>query len=530
MSFYTNYPHFITNQPSRIKDTKAQLHRVPELSVSEDVSVVWEPNPTVTDPLVAHSSSDTMLPEGLPLGKVGREKSEEMASFFTRVSFKVTDAEQPESRSATIAAARLRLRLKQYQQSLEFTTSMADWPNEGSDDDLLTWSPLHNDWLPASGSNESFPTEPEDDGSIQADHNITMLPEHHSNLDGLNYDNAGHLVWPIQNLPQADTPNHNLPPCHEAPIHLFEQGVSQSDGQFQMLPDLDPDLDTVDAKIHYGARNAGRDHSEYVRNATVQPSIPTIAPSPSPQLVQQVKAEAEVFMVRLIFETTFFPVDAVLNRMANDALSAAVARHHNAELNLWKERIEGFEELQRLKSTLTTILKDFEMVARFSVLLAYDLSLVISERGNALVARRIDTIRSLLLNDSFLDGVMDLRGSDGHFQPFVVPFAHSAIIRLVEIVLFELQYHRFILFDDSDKWKMCITNVLAAGGTLCRWLLKQYSTGLFIAAEFVAEENASYYDSLIYLIGRFDPDKRLFFEGLLMDIRDLLKPPVVPAP
>jgi hypothetical protein len=195
---------------------------------------------------------------------------------------------------------------------------------------------------------------------------------------------------------------------------------------------------------------------------------------------------------------------------------------------------------------VTTILKDFETVARFSVLLAYDLSLVISERGDALIAHRINTIRSLLLNDSFLDGIIDvsdnslsfspfnmpcqLRGSDGRIQPFHVPFAHSAIIRLVEILLFELQYHRFILFDDSDKWKTCITNVLAAGGTLCRWLLRQYSTGLFIAAEFVAEENASYYDSLIYIIGRFDPDKRLFFEGLLMDIRNLLKSPVVPAP
>lgn len=216
---------------------------------------------------------------------------------------------------------------------------MADWPNEGSDDDLLTWSPLHNDWLPASGSNESFPNEPEDDGSIQPDHNITMLPEHHSNLDGLNYDNGSHLVWPIQNLPQADTPNHYLPPCHEAPIHLFGQGVSQSDDQFQMLPDPYPDLDTVDVKIHHGARHAGRDHSEYVRNATVHPSVPMTPHSPSPsvpagtqlqpQLLQEVKEEAEVHMVRLIFETTFFPVDAVLTRMANDALSAAVARHNN---------------------------------------------------------------------------------------------------------------------------------------------------------------------------------------------------------
>lgn len=97
MSSYTNYPHAITNQPPRIEDTKAQLHRVPEFSVSEDVSVVWEPNPTATDPLVAHSSSD-VLPEGLPLGMIGRKKSEEMASFFTRVSFKGTDAEQSESR------------------------------------------------------------------------------------------------------------------------------------------------------------------------------------------------------------------------------------------------------------------------------------------------------------------------------------------------------------------------------------------------------------------------------------------------
>lgn len=117
-----------------------------------------------------------------------------------------------------------------------------------------------------------------------------------------------------------------------------------------------------------------------------------------------------------------------------------------------------------------------------------------------------------------------LHGPNGQVRLFRVPFAHPAIIRLIEVILLELQYHRFVFFDDSDRWKTRLRNVFAIGGTLCRWLMMQYSTGLFIAAELATKENADYYDGLVYTINRFDPDQQLFFDALLVDVRAFLTP------
>jgi hypothetical protein len=94
-------------------------------------------------------------------------------------------------------------------------------------------------------------------------------------------------------------------------------------------------------------------------------------------------------------------------------------------------------------------------------------------------------------------------------------------MRLVEIILLELHYQRFIFFDedDPDKWKTRLTNFFAVGGALCKWLLSQYRSGFFVATEFMTSDNADYYESLIYIITRFDARKRSFFDGLLLDTR-----------
>ncbi|KAG2740795.1 hypothetical protein P692DRAFT_20822501 [Suillus brevipes Sb2] len=316
----------------------------------------------------------------------------------------------------------------------------------------------------------------------------------------------------------ANPPSHSLPQTNDPPEptrSLDRHGVGHADlpaqntpsNQLQVPPDAK--FDHVDLKLTLGFRQADRDHLPVhtIPHASSS-SIPGDAHplNLTEELIEQVKADAELYMVRLIFETTFFPVEAVLTRMANDALSLAVARRHNAyrwnpvDLDQWKVRAGGLQEVQRLKGTVATILKDFETVARFSVLLAYGLSLVISQRGDALTAHRIALIESLLRNEAFLDGLIHLPGIDGRIQPFVVPFAHPAIIRLVEIILLELQYHRFIFYDGSDKWKVRLTNFYAVGGALCKWLLSQYSSGFFIPTEFMTETNASYYDGLVYLI------------------------------
>jgi hypothetical protein len=108
-----------------------------------------------------------------------------------------------------------------------------------------------------------------------------------------------------------------------------------------------------------------------------------------------------------------------------------------------------------------------------------------------------------------------------------VPFAHPAIIRLMEIILLELKYYKYIFADNTDKWKIRLRNVFAIGGVICKWIFEQYKSGFFEAEELVAY--ASYYDYLIYLISQFSPEKRLFFDALLVDMYDLISSVPIPA-
>lgn len=65
--------------------------------------------------------------------------------------------------------------------------------------------------------------------------------------------------------------------------------------------------------------------------------------------------------------------------------------------------------LQGLKDTVVTVIDDFKTAAQFSVVLGYDLSLVISARGYARIAQRIIRLQKLLKDDEFLDGHIDVR-------------------------------------------------------------------------------------------------------------------------
>jgi hypothetical protein len=96
------------------------------------------------------------------------------------------------------------------------------------------------------------------------------------------------------------------------------------------------------------------------------------------------------------------------------------------------------------------------------------------------------------------------------------------MIRLIEIILLELDYQKFVISDEPAKWQKRLRNIFAVGGMLCKWIFKQYSTGFFVAAELATRENIGYYTGLRYLINQYSPEKRRFFDALLVDIYDLL--------
>jgi hypothetical protein len=246
---------------------------------------------------------------------------------------------------------------------------MADWQNEGSPHDLLTssWSPLYTGSYGGqpSGSHDPFSIEDSSRNQpVTGDHSIMAIPQHHATL-GDDDDNTGdHLTWTVpspapdsHNFPLNITtstrghagspmPQHNLLRRHDAPMSLFGMAASPGhSGNHQLqLPLSNPASSSIDIKIVGGFRRARPEHADYVQNASIHPSNPMIPNSPSlsvlagtqlhtlsPQLVAEVKEDARFIMIRLMFDTSFFPMDDVLDRMADDALSIAVAKQQNGD-------------------------------------------------------------------------------------------------------------------------------------------------------------------------------------------------------
>ncbi|KAG1863433.1 hypothetical protein C8R48DRAFT_773472 [Suillus tomentosus] len=257
------------------------------------------------------------------------------------------------------------------------------------------------------------------------------------------------------------------------------------------------------------------------------PTIPVPRPTAvflSAEVLELVKSEAYVRMIRIIFDETFFPAnEAILNTMAEKAFDEAIAQSSNEDLKKWKMRPEGQHEIRRLKGILTRIRNEFKDLALTSVINAYLLDLAIDKRGSARVALRIERIHSLLANDSFLHGFMMLIGNDGQPRPFGIPFGSNAIINMLEIILSEKQYHRFVFYDGSERWKNRLMNLISFISTTFKWALGRYSTGRLLAAEFVTAENAAFYQAVSRQMYQLSPLGMIYLDGLLIDLRDAFR-------
>lgn len=83
-------------------------------------------------------------------------------------------------------------------------------------------------------------------------------------------------------------------------------------------------------------------------------------------------------------------------------------RRKTAELHKWRKRADAKGEIKKLKGVPATILNSFMACGRLMVFVVYELALPIVEHheGQPIETARIDTVKSLLLNDSFLDGLL----------------------------------------------------------------------------------------------------------------------------
>ncbi|KAG1794765.1 uncharacterized protein HD556DRAFT_1307783 [Suillus plorans] len=284
-------------------------------------------------------------------------------------------------------------------------------------------------------------------------------------------------LWPIHH---SDAHEHvsssshvNLPPAIEAPPHAFDIPLNIVDKKMNRGRKVGPQYHTAAS-----GRRSNSKCTSVVQPGSLRVIQVVILP---PQFIDQVKEDAHAHMVKFTFENSFFLADETLTHLANHALDTAVAQYSNthrrktAELNKWRKCIDAKGKISRLRSVPTTIIDTFRACGRLVVFVAYELALpVTAQRRQSTQSARIDRVESLLLNDSFLDGFL---------EQFLVPLANRAITNILEIMLSEQQYGRYI-FDGTDKWRLRLSNTFFLGGTT-------------------------------YHVSRFDPTERSMFDGLL---------------
>ncbi|KAG1830612.1 hypothetical protein EV424DRAFT_1343511 [Suillus variegatus] len=361
-----------------------------------------------------------------------------------------------------------------FQPNLNESSSSVPWlQSHGDPDDNLGYhhtDPYDHDYRPASAYNVNATNDPyydhndygrsqllQPDLPVQAPVVIQNPPsffQHPPNLS----------LWPIHH-PDAhrhvgSSSHVNLPPAIEAPPHVFDIPLNIIDQKMNQGRKVGPQYHT--------AASGRRSNSK--RTSAVQPGslrVIQVVILP-PQLIDQVKEKAHTNMVKFTFENTFFPADELLTLLANNALDTAVAQYSNAKLNKWRKHVDAKGEVSKLKSVPTSILDAFRACRRLVIFVAYELALpVTAQRGQPTQSARIDMVESLLSNNSFLDGFLELRAEDGSIQQFLVPLANRTITNILEIMLSEQHYGRYI-FDGTDKWRLRLSNTFFLRGTTCR--------------------------------------------------------------
>ncbi|KAG1894309.1 uncharacterized protein F5891DRAFT_1195446 [Suillus fuscotomentosus] len=408
-----------------------------------------------------------------------------------------------------------------------------DWSvNIGSS---LDGSHLQGQVEPGSNSGLAYPTTPHFAHSSES----TNQSQGSFGLETPTAYQQGHSSVYSNDLSQSEQPQSHtaLSLYHPQPI----DHTSSVDSDFWML-DAQSSVDEFQqhspgliasfaAHLDQGFRRVSPVHTLNAPDDTflgTRPVMPLLKPLTtiflSVDVIEEVKVNAYERMVRSIIETSFFPADeAVLKVMAENALDDAVSEYSNAELVKWKTLTEGREEIQRLSEVLDRIRDKFKDISLNSVISAYSLSLPVYLRDQALLESRITTIKDLLNTGLFLHGKMDLIGQGGLPDSHYVPFAHSGIQDLVEIMLSERQYNQFICYDGigSDSWKDRLKNIIAFLSTTQMWALSQHSTGKLVPAEFVTDSNVRFYYDLLLYMSQLDKNGLHYFDALLTDIQDV---------
>ncbi|KAG2116814.1 hypothetical protein DEU56DRAFT_919181 [Suillus clintonianus] len=269
--------------------------------------------------------------------------------------------------------------------------------------------------------------------------------------------------------------------------------------------------------------------SKYVSQAPPL-SMEQVSSSPliivTPEILRILKQDARIAMFKLLFEENLFPSVEEMTVIATTALDKTVAQHSKdsnaAELVHWKSGSDGKNFLSRLKGASKEIHGDFEQVAEISWVSAYGLGHNLSNTKAGMQTSRVASLTALLLDFRYADGIFEITLDDGQVVSCRIPFAHAAILDLLEHILCNKQYYRYI-FLDGECWIPRLTNAIALASTSRCWSLEKALAGPWSVVKFGDETNRARYKLTRSRIATLPEEERVKFDTLLVDMRRALE-------
>ncbi|KAG1790437.1 uncharacterized protein HD556DRAFT_1310645 [Suillus plorans] len=239
-------------------------------------------------------------------------------------------------------------------------------------------------------------------------------------------------------------------------------------------------------------------------------------------LVDYLKEDSATMMNSLLFQNSLYPATDAIDTLADRALDDAIAKHKDnaKELKKWKSRQEGQSTLGRLKGLVKKVHRDSQGCARGLVIGVYNLSLqVLFKNMDDVVPSRKWDASVLLLNDDYLDSIVQRITNDGQVQSIRIPFGNAAVIGTAEYILIDQGYHRYIFLHAPD-WEVALKNMFALAAAICDWVIRRCSRdGLFQNADFHSLESEVSYLRMTNRMESLVGNDKVEFYGLLFSIR-----------
>ncbi|KAG1859762.1 hypothetical protein F4604DRAFT_1684512 [Suillus subluteus] len=335
--------------------------------------------------------------------------------------------------------------------------------------------------------------------------------------------------------------SNNFQPAMSNDIYYF----TRSDNSNVVQSSSDP-IPEVTKKLTQGTRPTSRKTkrdstrtkflgSKYVAQElprSIQQASSSLLLVLTPMFIRDFKEDARISMIKALFQENLFLSPSELSTIAQKTLDTMVTRcanqnpAHWPELILWKSGSDGKSCLTRLKGVLKEIHGDFQEVAVISWILAYGLSLDITNTRYEMQATRVADLTLLLSNYLFADKIVEVTMNDGRIILCRTPFGHAAILDMLEHIISCKQYSCYICLN-VESWKPRLTNAIFLAVTTCAWSLENALSGPWSAAtkDFQTNANRTRYTKLKSRLdpGMLSDDERLRLDELLDDMCDALK-------